>query len=239
MPETPAVCSGSQACAITLQYVVPTLGSLTAIGLVLAPMPAIRRAVETGSLGKLNTLPFGLMATNGIVWVFYSLYIQDWFIFVPNAFGWTVAVLYTLLLLPLSPPQARNLTIGLFVAISTMIHVAVAAVFISGISHDTGLTVLGIVANLVLVAFYGSPLSTCAQVIKEKESSSLQFPLALATVVNGVLWVSYGFALSNYFIVVPNALGVAFAVFQMILIFTFPRRNITNPSHISEEFLVT
>ncbi|TPX66121.1 hypothetical protein CcCBS67573_g07918 [Chytriomyces confervae] len=163
-----ALCAGSMACQIALQYVVPSLGCVTAAGLTLSPYPAIRKAVEDGTLGKLNTLPFGLLACNGLLTV-----------------------------------------LGL-VVIQSVIYLTGAIAFISGIQRDAALTLLGIIANAVLI-------------IKLKDSSSFQFPLALATVVNSILWTSYGFALSNWYIIVPNGLGVVFSVLQVALIFVYPK----------------
>ncbi|KAJ3245555.1 hypothetical protein HDU78_009041 [Chytriomyces hyalinus] len=218
-----ALCAGSMACQIALQYVVPSLGCVTAAGLTLSPYPAIRKAVEDGTLGKLNTLPFGLLACNGLVWTVYSFYIKDWFIFAPNFFGWVCATLYTLYLLPMATHKARQLTVLGLVVIQSVIYLTGAIAFISGIQRDAALTLLGIVANAVLIMFYASPLATCFEVIKLKDSSSFQFPLALATVVNSILWTSYGFALSNWYIIVPNGLGIVFSVLQVTLIFVYPK----------------
>ncbi|KAJ3264699.1 hypothetical protein HDU77_007715 [Chytriomyces hyalinus] len=227
-------CKGSSACQVALQWVVPLMGCVTAGFLFYSPFPAVQRALKEGTIGKLNTIPYALLAANGLVWVLYSFLIQDWFIFGQNCVAWASSLYYTLALFPLSAPKSRLLTGALLIAFTTLIQISAATIFISGISHDTAVTALGLVANVVLVSFYGSPLATCVQVVREKDSSSLEFLLAFATAINGILWTSYGFAINNYYVAVPNGVGVLFALAQLVLIRAYPRKERTAQTDSSD-----
>jgi solute carrier family 50 protein (sugar transporter) len=43
-----------------------------------------------------------------------------------------------------------------------------------------------------------------ATVLKQRDSSSLYWPLSLMNVINGCLWFAYGLAIMDYFIFVPK-----------------------------------
>jgi uncharacterized protein with PQ loop repeat len=79
-------------------------------------------------------------------------------------------------------------------------------------------------ANVVLFMYYMSPLSTLADVLRHRDSSSLTLPMSVMNVVNGLLWVVYGFVRGDAFIWVPNGFGVCLGVLQVALCCIFPRR---------------
>ena len=62
----------------------------------------------------------------------------------------------------------------------------------------------GAAAVTVLGVYYVFPLSTVGKVLKERDSSSLYWPLSLMNVINGCLWFAYGLAIMDYFIFVPK-----------------------------------
>jgi solute carrier family 50 protein (sugar transporter) len=62
----------------------------------------------------------------------------------------------------------------------------------------------GATAVTVLGVYYVCPLSTVAKVLKQRDSSSLYWPLSMMNVINGCLWFAYGLAITDYFIFVPK-----------------------------------
>lgn len=56
----------------------------------------------------------------------------------------------------------------------------------------------------VLGVYYVLPLSTVATVLKDRDSSSLYWPLSLMNVINGCLWFAYGLAITDFFILLPK-----------------------------------
>ena len=81
--------------------------------------------------------------------------------------------------------------------------------------------VWGMMVNGILLVYYAAPLSTVSEVFKTKSASSLYFPLCAMNLLNGVCWAIYAMAIQDYFILVPNGIGVALAVFQVGLIIWF------------------
>ncbi|ORY28927.1 hypothetical protein BCR33DRAFT_703951 [Rhizoclosmatium globosum] len=216
-------CSGSTACTIVLQYVIPSLGAIASCCLCISPLPTVNRCVLDRKTGSTNTLPYALCAANSLVWITYSWYIKDYFVFSPNVFGYLASLYFTLVLLPISPPEKQGTTIKALLGLSGFVLISVGVLVIADVERETGLVVMGVIANLVLIIFYASPLAVCWKVIKERDSSALDALLTLATAINCILWSAYGIALGNYFIAVPNGLGLVFSLFQGFLIWRYGR----------------
>ena len=83
--------------------------------------------------------------------------------------------------------------------------------------------VFGYVANGLLLLYYAAPLSTLAKVVRQKSSASINAPLSFMSVVNGGLWTSYGLAVSDGYIWVPNFVGVVLSSVQLALCGVFKR----------------
>jgi hypothetical protein len=86
--------------------------------------------------------------------------------------------------------------------------------------------VWGASCNVVLLAFFSSPLSTLAHVLCARNSASIaaNWPLTAASLANAALWTAYGLAIGRPFVWAPNAAGVALGVVQLALIAVLPSR---------------
>ena len=82
--------------------------------------------------------------------------------------------------------------------------------------------ILGIMSVIIQIGFLVSPLSAMAQVIRDKDSRWLYWPLAVTVVFNGLCWGVYGLVLSDAFIYAPNFVGAALGLVQVFLISVFP-----------------
>jgi solute carrier family 50 protein (sugar transporter) len=87
--------------------------------------------------------------------------------------------------------------------------------------------IVGVIVNLNLVIFYGSPLSTIWTVLITRSASTIHIPTMLTGTLNGTFWAAYGVAVLDPFIAVPNSLGALLGVVQMILCILFPRNKET------------
>lgn len=88
----------------------------------------------------------------------------------------------------------------------------------------------GCLTVAILGIYYAAPLSVMLGVLRTRDSSTLLLPLAIMNTVNGTLWTAYGFAISDYFIMAPNAFGALCGVVQILLCFIFPKKEKTSPA---------
>ena len=109
---------------------------------------------------------------------------------------------------------------------NVIVWLALAALigFASNFSDRTNEMIVGVSVNLNLVVFYGAPLSTIWTVLTTRSSSSIHIRTMLTNTFNGIFWSAYGIAISDLFIAVPNSLGAALGVVQILLCVLFPRK---------------
>lgn len=126
------------------------------------------------------------------------MYGKDPYIVAPNVIGYMLGMWYSLLTLGLSTKQAQQSTVRIIISGSVMIYVAGAVAFLYYPPGSAiGKNLLGIVSILLLMVFYSSPLSSMAEVIRKHDAQSLNPLLAIASVINCVLWSVYGLVLND------------------------------------------
>ena len=81
---------------ILLGYVAPLLGIVVGNYMWYAPYQDVQKALQRGSLGDLNPLPWAFMLGNCIGWVTYGILRHNYFVFFGNIFGLLLAVWFNL-----------------------------------------------------------------------------------------------------------------------------------------------
>ena len=105
----------------------------------------------------------------------------------------------------------------------------------TSISEDTQQLIVGITVNIILVFFYGAPLSTIFRILKDRNTATIHIPTMILNTLNGTFWMSYGFAVNDYFVYVPNALGALLGGVQIILCLVIPRKVNQDETSIGED----
>ena len=115
-------------------------------------------------------------------------------------------------------------------------HLVMAMVFIwicivstisfasNSLAQETQQSIVGITVNIILVFFYGAPLSTIARILQERNTASIHIPTMIMNTLNGTFWMAYGFAINDYFVYAPNAFGSGLGIIQILLCLIFPRK---------------
>jgi uncharacterized protein with PQ loop repeat len=70
-------------------------------------------------------------------------------------------------------------------------------------------TLLGVVAATFGVVMAAAPLLQAQQIRRRRSSADVSRSFLAIIVVGAALWAAYGLVLENWFIAVPNLLGVA------------------------------
>lgn len=94
---------------------------------------------------------------------------------------------------------------------------------VPSITPKTRELIVASLVNLNLVFFYGAPLSTIYEVIRDRSSSSIHVPTMFTNTLSSMFWTAYGVAVMDLFIAVPNGLGSFCGVFQILLYLYFPK----------------
>jgi solute carrier family 50 protein (sugar transporter) len=222
-------------CVILTTYVAPALGVLIGNILWLSSFPATMNAFSKLQLGSLNPIPFPFMLMNSFMWLVYSVLKGDHFIYFANIFGFILSLFYSFIcvvsaMFEYQESSDARLTkiinkIKLLLFIVALIIVASFDILlITSIDMKTKVNICGIMAVIFLAFFYASPLSLIFGILKNKDSSGLDWYLVLASFTNGFLWFIYGLFLNEPYLYAPNGFGIIVSLIQVVCLITFPKR---------------
>lgn len=209
---------------VILKYVCPGLGGIIAFFMFGAPMPAVLEVRRRRYIGETNALPFAAMGTNCLAWLFYGFLIRDWFVYIPNFVGLFFGWFYTFTCFRFSKDSAQETLIYILLGSATLYFVIGIVHQACDMSFAAAKTLWGSTAVGVLALYYVAPLTTMLKVVKDRDSESLNGPLCCMNVINGALWFSYGLAIKDYFIAMPNGIGAGLNVICILLCVIFPKK---------------
>lgn len=216
-----------------MNHVCPGLGVLIAIITFGSPLPALLEADKTGDIKSLNPLPFIAMAANCTLGSLYGQITHDWYLWVANTAGVLLSWFYILTSQKfLGAKEQRRVTLVTLAAV--VVFVVVGTINLTGAVNKQQLW--GSTAVTLLGLYYIAPLTSLFKVLKERDSSSIYWPLSLANLANAMLWMVYGMAKKDwFFIAMPNAMGVAFNTASLILCVILPARDRQSDNSSSQE----
>lgn len=217
----------------------PLFGMILGNIMWLSPFKAVQAAREKRDLGKLNPVPFVAIVANCFGWMAYSFFMKDHFLFWANIFGLVLGFYYSLnaltILAPKTPSEGFSdlylLTERLFIfsIFFWSLMGLLAATLFNNFSNarEQCAMFVGLISCAFSIAYYGAPLSTMAEVVMKKDSSTLYFPTILVNIVNALCWFSYGaFGTSDPVLWVPNGLGLILCSTQIALIVMFKKQSL-------------
>jgi len=211
------------AMSLFTETIAPTLGTFFSNGMYLSGVPAIIEARENGKLGQLNPIPFAMSLANCVAWLGYGFVTKNPFVFYANGLGVLLGLYSTMTGVRLADPDKRKLVETIVMSSGTLL---IAAGYVSSLvltDAKSRQLLFGYLANGFLMIYYASPLSTLSQVLRERSSASLYWPLSALVCLNSLLWVTYGAAVGDPFIFVPNGFGLTLGIIQILMCVIFPR----------------
>lgn len=203
---------------------IPTLSVIINNIMFLTPMLAVLDARKKGSLGDLNPLPFAMIVLTTIGWVYYSIMLQNYFLFFANCPGMIMGFFFSLSSIklmaraPITEASERFLTIFETILVSSVIMWAIVILFTALVytNTTTGTNLVGGLAAATAIMYFGIPLSSLYTIIQTRNASSLYIPTISANLTNCVLFFFYGvIALNDPNVYVPNGLGATLSLIQI------------------------
>eukprot|EP00873_Tetraselmis_striata_P042553 jgi/Tetstr1/462817/TSEL_007767.t1 len=215
----------SAAWGIIVNYVAPVIGVVVANAMFSSPLAAVLRVRKSRALGELNPLPYPVIFCNCICWLVYAMLTNDWFLYFGNLPGMLLGIFFVMSTIRLAPDEVRTYMEIFQLVLLFEVFAVAGGLALGGASMDAIEFVWGLNCNIILLIYYGAPLSMIVKVVRTKSSSALHFPMVLANFVNGSMWFMYGlWGLNDYWLWGVNGMGAILAAFQLILLAAFPRR---------------
>ncbi|KAI9125590.1 hypothetical protein K1719_003008 [Acacia pycnantha] len=202
----------------TLAFVFGILGNVVSFMVFLAPLPTFYTIYKKKSTEGFQSLPYLVALFSSMLWLYYAfIKTGEMLLITINSFGVVMETIYITMYLIYATKDARKLTIKLFGAMNVGALGLIAVVTQFAVHGSLRVQVLGWICVSIAVSVFAAPLTIVAQVIKTKSVEYMPFNLSFFLTLSAVLWFAYGLFLRDICIALPNVLGFALGVIQMVL----------------------
>ena len=149
---------------------------------------------------------------NCIFWVVYGVKLDLTQSFITNAIGAIITTVWICIFLIFWVKKHALKSVG-FIVLTLVVFVGIFCVFYYVVPP----TVTGYCAMVFNVLMYAAPGEKIYTVIKTKNHNLIPIYSTIAAFVNSACWLIYGIAYSDINVIVPNVLGLFFAILQVTL----------------------
>jgi solute carrier family 50 protein (sugar transporter) len=212
------------------------LATIATACIALSMIPGIYAVHKKRNTLGVNFYPLAAMFGQSMGWVVYSWADGSFFpVGAVNCLGAVLGAIFSGVYI-LHEKELRARYMAIFAAVVVVIIALILYRFLSNQDDDDIAKLLGIFADIMAVIMFGSPLMLMGDVIKMKNSEIIAAPMAVSGLVNGALWTAYGIMQSDYYVLVPNAIGGILCFVQVMLVIIFPRKASDKKVELMENF---
>ncbi|KAK1641865.1 hypothetical protein QYE76_059670 [Lolium multiflorum] len=201
--------------------IVGIVGDVTAGFILISPGITFRKVMKAKSVQERTCYPYLATLLNCICWVLYGIPHKNLIVVIINGIGILLEGIYSALYIAYSDGTRRMVAIILCIAeliFTGILVVLLLTVFRDGQHGDAREVTFGVLASLTGVLMYVSPVMDMVTVLRTKDKSTMSLLLAISSLANGVVWTVYAFFTPiNWYIMVPNALGILCASAQIVV----------------------
>lgn len=208
--------------ALDVVNVLATIGSVL---IYLSPCPDYGRIIRHKATGEVAILPIVLMFCNALMWTEYGFLDGSAFpVGAVNGFGVLTTIVFASIFLRFASPRGpivRMYAIALLVMCVPALYITLSKTGAIDQSDDTVVTVMGYAGDAFTIGMYASPLATMRKVVRTKSVASLPVTMSLVGLYCSSIWAVYAILATDFFILVPNALGAMLSLAQVVLYFKY------------------
>lgn len=210
---------------VFFEVLLPAIGVALSTVQLAVPFSTILECRVQGTIGPLNPVPWVSSWVNCFGWMIYGVVINDIFIMMSVLFGtvlnfYAVTTALTLLGAHNEFKKAKEVELVGIAGITLWLVIGLI-VGTKTVDNDTAQFLTGTIVLCTGIFYYTSPISTAAQVIKDRDASSLSLPMLLLNAVASGVWCLYGFVLMDPFVYGLNSfalvISIVFVVVKVVL----------------------
>ncbi|XAR52608.1 hypothetical protein NMG60_11020758 [Bertholletia excelsa] len=219
----------------SFSFYVGVIGNIISVLFFLSPLRTFWRIVKTGSTEEFESLPYICTLLNSSLWTYYGIIRPgSYLVATINSFGVVVELIYLSLFLVFAPPRMKAKTAVLIGILDVGFLVAAIVVTRLALEGDMRIDAIGFICAALNVVMYASPLSAMKAVLTTKSVEYMPFLLSLFMFLNGGIWSFYALLVQDWFLEVPNGIGLLLGIAQLLLYAIYGRSkpcNIISDDH--------
>ncbi|KAL7084078.1 hypothetical protein ACP275_14G202600 [Erythranthe tilingii] len=202
----------------SLSFIIGIIGNVISILMFASPINTFKQVVKKKSTENYKGVPYITTLLSTSLWTFYGVLKTDGLLVVTvNGVGAGLNLLYVILFLIYSPKHTKVKSVKLVGIVNVGFLGGVIIVTMVGLRGGIRLTLVGVLCALITVGMYAAPLSAMRTVIKMKSVKYMPFFLSFFQFLNGAVWSAYAVLIKDYYIGVPNGIGLLLGSAQLIL----------------------
>ncbi|KAK4726432.1 hypothetical protein R3W88_031349 [Solanum pinnatisectum] len=192
------------------RFAVGVIGNIISLILFLSPLPTFNRIWKKKSVEQFSPFPYLATFVNCGLWVLYGIPLvhpHSILVVTINGTGLGIEVVYLMLM------KIFLIIIGEIIFLGSLALLVLTLVQ----THKKRSTIVGSICMVGNILMYASPLAVMKLVIRSKSVEFMPFFLSLFSFLNGVSWTAYALIRLDAFILVPNSMGTALGLAQLLL----------------------
>jgi solute carrier family 50 protein (sugar transporter) len=194
------------------------LGNSFAIILFLLPIIIMKDMIKTKATNHIPWLLFFFTILNCEFWMIYGLEIKAWPVYLCNGFGFVTNQIY-LILFCIYLENTKLLQKLIYIC---LLLFSFSTIFVFFYYYIQNKELCGGIACTMNILMFASPLQKLREVYEKKDNTYIPIHISVCLVLSCIIWTTYGiFKKMDWFIIIPNALGLFLSVFQVYLWFEF------------------
>ncbi|PFH37642.1 MtN3/saliva family protein [Besnoitia besnoiti] len=207
--------------AARVLWLMKVLAVLSAIFMLLAPLPTIMRVKACRNTADLHSLPYVMLLLSAVIWLVYGLLKRDLVLLVPNACGLFVSAWYVKTFRKYCKHEQQGKLLNVYIALSSLL---LAGIFVAALclGPEKATQLVGLAAAVINVFSYAAPLSALRVILREKSTACLPVEVSMGNWICSSLWLFYGWLSEDLFILLPNLIGTLVGSVQLALLILYP-----------------
>ncbi|CDW89365.1 protein ruptured pollen grain [Stylonychia lemnae] len=198
---------------LDITFYLAKLGQATSLLVNIAPLPtflfcSLSHSEKVKRLDSISYIYLLTGLTTNIVWLAYGYKIGNQDIIVNNIFGMSMSIII------ISMYMAVMKSIEQILMMLILIPIAIAFLI-----NQVPVNLCGLVGSIISVTSNVSPLEKIANVIATRDHRFINFPVALFTCFNAVVWCTYGYITLDIFVFTCQFLNFNCGLIQVLFYF--------------------
>ncbi|KAL0375780.1 UNVERIFIED_CONTAM: Bidirectional sugar transporter SWEET16 [Sesamum calycinum] len=185
-----------------------------------------REIVKKKSSENYKGVPYVTTLLSTSLWTFYGALDPDdgVLIVTVNAVGVVSQAAYLVLFLFYASKERKVKYFGLVVLDLLFLGVVIATT-LAAFHGSARRTFIGVLCATFTIAMYAAPLSAVRAVIRTKSVKYMPFLLSFSLLVNAAAWFTFAMLLKDYYVLVPNAVGIVLGSLQLIVYVVYKKKS--------------